>query len=140
MKFKSFESLLQNCKNLYDTAQAQDKKIQDALGGDSQVMTAWWESTITETLRIIEVDMNDKHGFVNWLFWENICNQGDQSGDGGNGDSSDNYSSFSSFWKDDIEYIGNPRNVWLELKGKLNEDFSTNSTNSTNPTNPTNPV
>jgi len=110
MRYETFESLLLNCKELYDTACIRDKKLQEALGGDSQIMTDWWSKYIEETINIISKDAGDKHEVVDWLFWESMCNN-----DG-----------YISFWEDDIEYEGSPQNVWLDLKGKLNEGFSKN--------------
>jgi hypothetical protein len=107
MKYKTFEALLNNCNKLYKDAVEQDYKIQDAFGGDTQVMTDWWDASITETLNIISNDMGDTSEAVDWLFWESMQN--------------DDYMDFEI---NGITYEGSPRNIWLDLKGKLDERYS----------------
>jgi len=108
MKFKTFEALLLNCKALYEAGCAKDRRLTEAFGGDTQIMTEWWDLFISETISTISKDMGDEHEVVDWLFWESMCNN-----DG-----------YVSFWEDDVEYLGSPQNVWLDLKGKLNEGYS----------------
>jgi len=108
MKFKTFETLLTNCKELYDEAIQKDKDLEKAFGGDSQIMTDWWSNYIENTINILEKEYNDKTESINWLFWESMCN-------------SDGYMDFEN---DGVTYEGSPKNIWLELNGMLDERFS----------------
>lgn len=103
MKLKTFEDTLLALRGLYDSAVAQDCKLEEALGGDTQIASDWWDNYITDSLHIIERDLKDETGIVGWLFWDSMSN-------------SDGYCTFKV---DGEEYEGSPKNVWLRLKGKL---------------------
>jgi len=107
MKYKTFESLLLNCKELYDEAVKRDKTLQDALGGDTQIMTEWWSKYIEKTIDSIQEEFGDKNETVDWLFWESMCSS----------------SGYMDFVIDDVTYIGNIENVWMDLTGILDERF-----------------
>jgi len=108
MKFKTFEALLNNCISLYDNATKRDRKISDAIGGDTEVMSDWWDENLVSILDTIALDMGDTTETIDWLFWESMLNR----------------DSYMDFVIDDITYEGSPRNVWLDLKGRLDERYS----------------
>jgi len=108
MKFKTFESLLQNCIDLYNRGVEQDKKLSSAFGGDSEITQDWWGYPIDDILNSIELEFCDKEERVQWLFWESMLNMEE----------------YADFEIDGIVYEGSPENIWMELKGILNEQFS----------------
>jgi len=107
MKFKTFESLLQNCLDLYNAGCARDKVLSDAFGGDTNIMTDWWDTFIEETLESIKAELNDDSDTIDWLFWDNMT--------------MNNEPEYQTFEVDGVEYIGNPKNIYLELTGMLDE-------------------
>lgn len=109
MKYKTFEGLLQNCLDLYNTGIERDKTLEKAIGGDTQIFTDWWDTFITETINSIKYELNDKSDFVDWLFWDNMTTGCE--------------SKYQSFTVDGIEYVGNSKNIYLELTGMLDERF-----------------
>jgi len=108
MKYETFNNLIQNCKELYDEAVKRDKDLEKVIGGDSQIMSDWWSKYIEKTIESIEEEFGDKDSTVDWLFWESICSS----------------SGYMDFEVDGITYEGNPKNVWMELSGILDERFS----------------
>jgi len=108
MKFKTFEALLNNCKDLYDSACSRDRRLSDALGGDTQVMSDFWDKNIVETLKIIQDEYDTKGNDIEWLFWESM-----NSNDG-----------TMDFQVDGITYDGTIQNVWMDLEGILDERFA----------------
>lgn len=105
MNYKTFERLLNSCKDLYEEGCARDRRMSDVLGGDTAVMTDWWDVYITNTLDALKEEFNDKDETIDWLFWESMTNNGE----------------YLDFTVDDVNYIGNPKNVYLELTGMLDE-------------------
>ena len=110
MKFKTFEALLNNAKDLYETACTRDRQLQDALGGDTQVMTDFWDKHITGILDSIglEYNLGKEDDTISWLFWDSMCNN-------------DGYMNWEI---DGVEYEGSPQNIWLDLENKLTEKYS----------------
>jgi len=108
MKFETFEILLNNCKNLYDTACDRDEKLQNVLGGDTQIMTDWWSKYIEETLKAISLEFGrnpDEDDTIDWLFWDSMCNK-------------DGYLNIEI---EEINYVGSPKNIYLMLNNMLDE-------------------
>ena len=103
MKLQTFENTILELRDLYNSAVNHDRKLEDALGGDTQVATLWWDDFITNSLHILERDMSDTKDIIGWLFW----------------DSMDDSTGYNTFTDNDEEYEGSPKNVWLSLKGKL---------------------
>jgi len=109
MKFETFESLINECKTLLDKSHIKDKALEKALGGDTTIITE--NIIIDNILKILAEELNDKTGSIDWLFWESINNTA----------INDENESYSFFKIDDVKYIGNPKNIWLDLHGKLGE-------------------
>ena len=108
MKFKTFESLLHSCVDLYNRGVEQDKKLSEAFGDFSEVSQDWWGYSIDNIIDSIELEFNDKEERVQWLFWESILNREE----------------YLDFKIDGIVYEGSPENIWMELNGILDEKFS----------------
>jgi hypothetical protein len=111
MKFKTFENLLNNCKDLYDAACERDSKLQEVLGGDTAVMTDWWSKYIEDTLKTISLEFNvnpNTDNSVDWLFWDSMLGYDTNNG-------------YLNFTIDGINYVGSPKNVYLDLTGMLDE-------------------
>jgi len=103
MKLETFVKLINETKKVYDNSIAQDKKLENALGGDSVVMTEWISEHLEENIKIIAEDMNDTEEWIDWLFWESVCSN----------------SNYSEFEVDGVVYRGTPKNIWKLLKNKL---------------------
>jgi len=108
MKFATFDKQITELKKFYDEACARDAKIQEALGGDTQVMTDWWSSALDGILNTIklEFDLPKNDDTIDWLFYDCICNDEEMT-----------------FECAGINYIGNTKNVYLSLTGMLDERF-----------------
>ncbi len=102
MKLKTFKKTILELKLFYEEATLRDKRIEQALGGETVVWTDWWSSHLETGLDILSKDMNDKNGVIDWLFWESMNNK-------------EKYLEYSV---GNYVYEGNPENVWLDLKGK----------------------
>lgn len=107
MKYETFKGLIENAKKLYDDAVKRDKRLEDALGNNSVVITDWWGEYIEEIINIIQKEYNDDTDSVSWLFWESVCND-----------------KYQDFVIDGAIYEGNPFNVWMDLEGELSERFA----------------
>jgi len=105
MKFSTFESILENCLSLYNKANEQDEKLSEAFGSDTVVMTDWWSKYIEDNIAALEKEFND-HGAIEWLFWESMTTK-----------------EYLTFEENGIIYIGNPKNIWLDLNGMLDEKY-----------------
>ena len=108
MKFKTFESLLHSCIDLYNRGVEQDKKLSEAFGDFSKVSQDWWRYSIDNIIDSIELEYNDKNKTVSWLFWESMLN-----GEG-----------YLDYDIDGVIYEVSPENIWMELNGILGEQFS----------------
>jgi len=108
MKFATFDKQITELKKFYDEACARDTKIQEALGGDTQVMTDWWSSALDGILDTIksEFDLPENDDTIDWLFYDCVCNDEEMT-----------------FEYEGINYIGNTKNVYLSLTGMLDERF-----------------
>jgi len=106
MKFATFDKQITELKKFYDEACARDTKIQEALGGGTQVMTDWWSSILNGMLDAIksEFDLPKNDDTIDWLFYDCICNDEEMT-----------------FECHGINYIGNTKNVYLSLTGMLDE-------------------
>jgi len=105
MKFRVFEKQILELKRFYDEAVLRDEKIQDALGGDTQVMTDWWGSHLDKSLDILKEEFNADGDIIDWLFFDCICSNSEET----------------TLTVDGIEYIGNIKNVFLILTNSLDE-------------------
>jgi len=105
MKFRVFEKQILELKRFYDEAVLRDEKIQDALGGDTQVMTDWWGSHLDKSLDILKEEFNADGDIIDWLFFDCICSNAEET----------------TLTVDDVQYIGNIKNVFLILTNSLDE-------------------
>jgi len=108
MKFTTFDRQITELKKFYDEACLKDKKLEEALGGDTQVMTDWWGSVLDGMLDSIksEFGLAENDDTIDWLFYDCICGNEELT-----------------FEDDGIRYIGNTKNVYLSLTGMLDERF-----------------
>jgi hypothetical protein len=107
MKKETFIKTIENIKDFYDATVLQDKKIQEALGGDTQVMTEWHSKYIEKMLEILSEEMGDTSDTIDWLFWDSVCSMDGE---------------YMTFEIDGNEYLGTPENIWKELKQELTVD------------------
>jgi len=105
MKFRVFEKQILELKRFYDEALLRDEKIQDALGGDTQVMTDWWGSHLDKSLDILKEEFNADGDIIDWLFFDCLCSNADET----------------TLTVDGVQYIGNIKNVFLILTNSLDE-------------------
>ena len=112
MKYKTFKKSINNLFNFYISTRNFDKDLEKVFGGDSMIMTDWWNIPLEEGLDIIAKDMKDKTGVVDWLFFESLLS-----------------TKGMTFEINEVRYDGTIKNVWLDLKGKLKPKHGTRITN-----------
>ena len=108
MKKETFIQTINLIKNFYDEVVTQDKKLEEAIGGDTRIMSDWHSKYMEDMLDILAKEMNDEGEMVDWLFWESICS----------------YSGPSSFEVQGVTYKGTPENVYDYLVKELKEENS----------------
>jgi hypothetical protein len=111
LNYKTFKSLLDTCEEIYDISVARDKRLQEALGGDTQIMTDYWDKPIQDILKAISLEFGrdpEQDDLVDWLFWDNMINTNMNNG-------------YLTFDHEGLDYVGSPKNIYLLLTGLLDE-------------------
>jgi len=120
MKYKTFESLLNTCKKLYEDGSKKDEQLTKAFGGDTTILQDWWDNSIVDILNSISNEFGldtENDNTIDWLFWDSMCGY----------DMNNRYLSFNV---DGIEYVGSPKNVYLDLNNMLDERLGITKVNS----------
>jgi len=108
MRFKIFEKSINELLDFYNEASDRDRKLEKALGGDTVVMTDWWDKHLTTSLNIIRYSMRlpEDDDTIDWLFFDVLCSSNPED---------------YIFTEGDIKYKATIKNIWLNTKGKLDE-------------------
>lgn len=110
MKFKTFKGLIEACKSMHDTAIKKDKAIEEALGGETSVMTVDYFTHIDLILNSISNEFNCTEDTLDWYFWDVVtseCNPEELY-----------------FSIDGAKYASTMENIWMDLTGILDERFA----------------
>jgi hypothetical protein len=108
MKKETFIATINLIKSFYDEVIEQDKKLEEAIGGDTRIMSDWHSKYMEDMLEILTKEMDDEGEMVDWLFWESMCS----------------YSGPNSFEVEGVSYKGTPENVYDYLVNELKEENS----------------
>jgi len=103
MKYKIFKENIENIIKLYTVLSERDQRLQDALGGDTVVLTNDVFCVIDKMTETLAREFNDTDGLIDFLIFENML--------------SINYSKKNNRMEvDGKDYPVTPKTIWKLLR------------------------